>query len=531
MPTAVNQIEPDGEIVIDFDPEQVPFEDQEKIIRDGLNARGWTVVFQQEDKQTKRRQFEMSKGSKSLTVITYIFSNLSWSSGERAQDEKRIQLSRPYDEHAQDFMRDKASDPRCSLMGIYRRNGLLVMCAWDPAAYEGHAKPTSCYVRTAGMASAARTGFGQSVDSKKRLVCCFTPDMLAYYLENMASLHDEIVITDELILPAPEIEGEVYTDLGDVPSNPLPEDLARNRIFYGAPGTGKSHNLNEELNLFFPDDLLFQRTTFYPEYTSGTFMGSFRPTPIYRTADGDFVEADKTSSAGNFEPLIDYRFVPGPFLQLLSRALSDPDHNYCLVIEEINRANASAVFADAFQMLDRDDDGRGKYSVTLSPEASDYLASKGHHGPVSIPANMFIWATMNSADQGVMPMDSAFKRRWTMEYVGLDDGEDVAAEWELTVNFLEGPVKWNAFRKAINGHLAKEGITEDRLLGPFFMTKKDLARPKAFENKLLQYLRDDVVKSAPRKLFSGGSTTFGTLVKSYRDGENIFVEAIDFGEG
>ena len=530
MPTAVNQIEPDGDIVIDFDPEQVPFEDQEQIIRDGLNARGWAITFQEGDKETKRRQFEITKGAISLTVITYIFSNLSWSSGGRAHDEKRIQLSRPYDEHAQDFLREKAGGPRCSLMGIYRRNGLIVICAWDPAAYEDHAKPTSCYVRTEGMASAARTGFGQSVDSKKRLVCCFTPDMVAYYFENMASLHDKIVITDDLILPAPENEDDIDTDLSNVPQNLLPDSIARNRIFYGAPGTGKSHNLNEELNQLFPDESLFLRTTFYPEYTSGTFMGSFRPTPIYRTATEDFLEADKTGSAGKFEPLIDYRFVPGPFLRLLSRALSDPDHNYCLVIEEINRANASSVFADAFQMLDRDNDGGGKYSVTLSPEASDYLASTGHQGPVRIPANMFIWATMNSADQGVMPMDAAFKRRWTMEYVGLDDGEGAVAGWDISLRFRNDPIKWNAFRKAINGHLAKEGITEDRLLGPFFMTEKDLANPTAFENKLLQYLRDDVVRSAPRKLFSGESTTFGTLVKSYRDGENIFVDAIDFGE-
>ena len=118
-----------------------------------------------------------------------------------------------------------------------------------------------------------------------------------------------------------------------------------------------------------------------------------------------------------------------------------------------------------------------------------------------------------------------------MEYVGLDDGETVVEDWELELAFLQTPIKWNAFRQAINTHLAAQSITEDRLLGPFFMTAKDLGRPKAFEDKLLQYLRDDVVKNAPGKLFSGGATTFGALVKRYRNGENIFVPEIDLGAG
>ena len=126
-------------------------------------------------------------------------------------------------------------------------------------------------------------------------------------------------------------------------------------------------------------------------------------------------------------------------------------------------------------------------------------------------------------------MDSAFKRRWSMEYVGLNDGEDVVKDWELDLLFLDQPIKWNAFRGAINAHLARQGIAEDRLLGPFFMTKKDLARPKAFENKLLQYLRDDVVRNAPGKLFAGGSATFGALVQAYRQKANIFVPEIVLG--
>lgn len=532
VPTQVTQIEMNGDTVTDFDPDQVPFHDQEQIIRDGLQQRGWSVNFLQGDQTSKRRLFKISKGGTSFSVVTYIFSNLAWSSGKRSHEEKRIQLTRPYSEHAADFALEMDQDPRCALMGIYRRNGLILFCAWDPAAYAGHSNPSSCYVKTPAMASAARSGFGQGIDTKKRLVCCFTPDLLAYYLENMAFLHENVVASDDLILPAPESEEIPPLDEKlTLAINPVDQDLPHNRIFYGAPGTGKSHNLDLDLKANFPDEALFERTTFYPDYTSGTFMGSYRPTPVYKDSSGSFLEADRKSTAPSLEPMIDYRFVPGPFLRLLAKALNNPEHNFCLVIEEINRANASAVFADAFQMLDRDDDGNGKFTVTLAPEARDFLSSIGHTGPVRIPANMFVWATMNSADQGVMMLDSAFKRRWSMEYVGLDDGETVVEDWELELAFLQTPIKWNAFRQAINTHLAAQSITEDRLLGPFFMTAKDLGRPKAFEDKLLQYLRDDVVKNAPGKLFSGGATTFGALVKRYRNGENIFVPEIDLGAG
>ena len=528
MPNQVTQIEKDGTQVTDFDPDQVPFEAQEDIIQTGLQDRGWAVNFVQQDKTTRRRLLKIEKGGKTLHVITYIFSNLSWSSGGRSVDEKRIQLSRPFSEHAADFALDKAADPRCALMGIYNRNGLTLFCAWDASAYANHSSPSSCYVKADAMSAAARNGIGQSTDSKGRLVCCFTPDMLAYYFENMSFLHERIMSHDDLTMPELEQTSVSLLDF-DAPVNPIMDDLPHNRIFYGAPGTGKSHNLNLDLEMHFPDDSLFERTTFYPDSTSGTFIGSYRPTPIYRTAEGTFLEADRKSAAASLEPIIDYRFVPGPFLRLLAKAMANPDHNFCLVIEEINRANASAVFADAFQMLDRDDEGTGKFTVTLSPEAMDYLASKNFGGPVRIPSNLYIWATMNSADQGVLPLDSAFKRRWSMEYVGLNDGEDVVKDWELDLLFLDQPIKWNAFRGAINAHLARQGIAEDRLLGPFFMTKKDLARPKAFENKLLQYLRDDVVRNAPGKLFAGGSATFGALVQAYRQKANIFVPEIVLG--
>lgn len=529
MATQVTQIKENGSLETDYDPAQVSFEEQEQIIKAGIQARGWSVAFLQSDKTSKRRLLKLEKGGVSFTVVTYIFSNLAWSSGGRSHDEKRIQLSRPFDEHASDFQLGKDADPRCALMGIYRRNGLTLICAWDTAAYVGHSSPSSCYVRTEAMAAAARSGFGQSIDGKKRLVCCFTPDLMPYYFENMDFLHEHIVSSQNITSPQSD-EDELLRDKFDIPTNLIDDDLPHNRIFYGAPGTGKSHNLKADLEQYFPHKSLYERTTFFPDYTSGMFMGAYRPTPIYRAADGEFFEADQKRAAPNLEPIIDYRHVPGPFLRLLAKALRQPQHNFCLVIEEINRANASAVFADAFQMLDRDENGTGKYTVTLPSEAQDYLVTHGHSGPVAIPSNMYVWATMNSADQGVFPLDSAFKRRWSMEYLGLDEGEEFIKDWEMRLSFLPNPIKWNTFRKAINSHLARQGIAEDRLLGPFFVTKKDLTKSKAFEDKIIQYLRDDVMRTAPSKLFGGEAKSFGGLISAYRRGENIFVQDVDFGE-
>src|SRR5690606_35724966 len=117
-----------------------------------------------------------------------------------------------------------------------------------------------------------------------------------------------------------------------------------------------------------------------------------------------------------------------------------PDNNFVLVIEELNRANAPAVFGDVFQLLDRDEAGVGKFSVMLSTEAQDYLASHGLPQSVRLPGNFYIWATMNSADQGVMPLDAAFKRRWTFEYVALNASEAVTADWKIHLEFLGGKV-------------------------------------------------------------------------------------------
>ena len=158
---------------------------------------------------------------------------------------------------------------------------------------------------------------------------------------------------------------------------------------------------------------------------------------------------------------ISYQYVPGPFMRIYATAKQNPSQNFLLIIEEINRANVAAVFGDIFQLLDRKSNGESEYPVAASEDIKKYLAKNGIYEDVlSIPSNMYIWATMNSADQGVFPMDTAFKRRWEFEYIGIDEKEEGVKEFEIPINSNQ-KINWNELRKAINDKLIELSVNED----------------------------------------------------------------------
>lgn len=274
------------------------------------------------------------------------------------------------------------------------------------------------------------------------------------------------------------------------------EKFDRNKIFFGAPGTGKSFQLNRERKELIFNENDYERVTFHPDYSYAQFVGSYRPVP-------DVDEEGKKT--------ISYEYVPGPFMRILSKAIENTRSSYrrpfLLVIEEINRANMAAVFGDVFQLLDRDKDNSSQYSINLSEEMKDYFKKIRYDlDTIKIPSNMFIWATMNSADQGVFPMDTAFKRRWNFEYIDIDNEQGEIEDISFNVNGKE--INWNNLRKSINNFLLKNNINEDKLLGPFFVSniqefKKDSSKDfkETFKSKVLMYLYEDAAKSIKYTVF------------------------------
>lgn len=396
----------------------------------------------------------------------------------------------------------------------------------------------------------------------------------------------------------------------DIPSTP------RQRIFFGAPGTGKSYSLNEEAkSLVSNKSNHIERVTFHPDYTYANFVGSYKPImkqsdiacldddskkvlsvlnnrtittqekydalyESFKSTDGltrlpiilglyfddsfETKKEDGTKASNNnsvernhgrairkyvqllseesYKEKIAYEYVPGPFIRLLVKALQNPEAPYVLIVEEINRANVAAVFGDVFQLLDRNNDGESEYSITTTADMRAYLQRElGKDKDVTtikIPSNLFIWATMNSADQGVYPMDTAFKRRWTFSYYGLDDEENNLSAAAIKPRFELGKsnklISWNSLRKAINDELSIDtyNINEDKLMGPFFLKEEALkdntSFNEAFKNKVLMYLFDDVVKQKRRSFFNcENSNRYSSICNAFdREGIKIFPDGV-----
>lgn len=396
----------------------------------------------------------------------------------------------------------------------------------------------------------------------------------------------------------------------DIPST------SRQRIFFGAPGTGKSYSLNEEAkSLVSNRNEHIERVTFHPDYTYANFVGSYKPVmkqsdiecldddsktvlsvlnnrtittqekydelyERFKGTDGltrlpiilglyfddsfETKKEDGTKASGNnsvernhgrairkyvqllseesYKERIAYEYVPGPFIRLLVKALQNPTDPYVLIVEEINRANVAAVFGDVFQLLDRNNDGESEYSITTTADMRAYLQRElGKDKDVTtikIPSNLFIWATMNSADQGVYPMDTAFKRRWTFSYYGLDDEENNLSAAAIKPRFELGKsnklISWNSLRKAINDELSTDtyNINEDKLMGPFFLKEEALKDNtsfiEAFKNKVLMYLFDDVVKQKRRSFFNcENSNRYSSICNAFdREGIKIFPDGV-----
>lgn len=301
----------------------------------------------------------------------------------------------------------------------------------------------------------------------------------------------------------------------------LPSNLTLQQIYYGAPGTGKSKTIKD---LTFGESVI--RTTFHPDSDYASFVGTYKPITEevdLRDCYGKKVIDDDTKEVVK-EERIAYQFIPQAFLEAYVKAwkkLGSSKKQY-LIIEEINRGNCAQIFGDLFQLLDRNEYGFSDYPIVADKDMQKYLEKEfagweitnkdeinqlyGEANMVNLimkgerlvlPSNLYIWATMNTSDQSLFPIDSAFKRRWDWKYVPIREGRDKETNAPLNwyINTGDKQYKWWSFISKVNELIGSLTNSEDKKLGYFFCKAKDgEIDADLFVSKVIFYLWNDVFK-------------------------------------
>ena len=350
--------------------------------------------------------------------------------------------------------------------------------------------------------------------------------------------------------------------------DPSPLDLPHNLLVHGAPCTGKSHFLNKAAtDLATAGQAIYRRVTFYEDYSYGQFVGEYMPVPQEDCTETVALEYAGTPVSGTVSgEHITYRFSPGPLAELLADCyaakLNKSPMKYILIIEELNRANAASVFGDIFQLLDREK-GTSIYEITAKSEFAHYLHSAVSHkltddtidlpedafSKIKLPDNLYIWTTLNSADQGVFPLDSAFKRRWSCIYrdvVEVDPSNARRPHICLPVfdssakSYVATTFDWNTFRDSINTEILNEGFAEDHCIGYWFFSETEMNDIEKYTkasvemrnetgthelstmqnplvDKLFAYLLQDVFRNTPSSFFAENIHTLSQLRQALKN--------------
>lgn len=301
----------------------------------------------------------------------------------------------------------------------------------------------------------------------------------------------------------------------------LPSNLTLQQIYYGAPGTGKSKTIKD---LTFGESVI--RTTFHPDSDYASFAGTYKPITeevTLRDCYGKKVIDEETNEVVK-EERIAYKFIPQAFLEAYVEAWKKLGSNkkQYLIIEEINRGNCAQIFGDLFQLLDRNEYGFSDYPIVADKDMQKYLEKEfegweitnkdeinqlyGEANMVNLimkgerlvlPSNLYIWATMNTSDQSLFPIDSAFKRRWDWKYVPIREGRDKETNAPLNwyINTGDKQYKWWSFISKVNELIGSLTNSEDKKLGYFFCKAKDgEIDADLFVSKVIFYLWNDVFK-------------------------------------
>lgn len=334
------------------------------------------------------------------------------------------------------------------------------------------------------------------------------------------------IITERLKALAPQLSTNIDSKKILLLENKQKDPLQV--IFYGAPGTGKSYSIGSLIKRSYPgyteydDNPYVFRTTIYRDYSYFDFVGNIMP----------------VTKAGK----VSYEFLPGIFTTALCTALRTQDRNLdvYLILEEMSRGDIASIFGDVFQLLDRNDDGKSMYAIN-NKSIYDYLISNGvikAGHKIIIPSNLHIIGTVNTSDQNVNVIDTAFKRRFDFKYVGVDpikvEGESDKYINDFDIDFTGTDTykyKWVKLYQAINHVIINDlGLTEDKQLGPFFLKNKkdDKLNREQVADKLLHYLWHDVERVSYKNgsLFANGIKSFGQLYSEFKNEKNIFSESV-----
>lgn len=366
---------------------------------------------------------------------------------------------------------------------------------------------------------------GETSYSKDEFIAYIKSDMLKEALERESSLNVDRTSNETTSKSEATITAEPYEQV----------------IYYGVPGSGKSYKIDNEKTKG-AADCQKQKVVFHPDYTNSDFIGQIIP------------KMKEVEEEGKKKSIIEYSFKPGPFTTILRRALRDKDHQYYLLIEEINRGNAAAIFGDLFQLLDRSDDGWScspvnnddiNYYVTSEYEFWDEKYTDSHpydvlkvnhqagkvfsrNAGLQLPPNLSIYATMNTNDQNVFTLDNAFNRRFKPEYISnKENPKEEAHRKQFNLIIKDTGIRWGAFRNEINKRIIESGLAnaEDKQLGLFFIKAekgKTEITQKEFADKVLKYLWHDVFKRDKEIFNTKEITKFEDLIDKFKD-TNSFI--------
>ncbi|MBY0755861.1 AAA family ATPase [Clostridium sardiniense] len=419
---------------------------------------------------------------------------LTFGGRENLSYEQRVQIKGVSNNYAYNKL---IEGEKAILLGLIFDSNIndFIICAWK-LKYSTASNTLSKQIKNETIRKATIEGFAQQRKGNNELACAFRKEFLHFYIQNSEWIHDGNI--NELNEHISQYNLGEYTSYNNGINEKNRIKGGENILLYGVPGSGKSHTIK---NNYCNERDKIERIVFHPDYTYSDFVGQILP-------------------CLNEDGMIKYNFNPGPFTRLLEKAENNGSNEYYLIIEEINRGNAPAIFGEVFQLLDRDEDGKSVYGISNADIAKVVYNDENHL--VELPSNMNILATMNTSDQNVFTLDTAFQRRWSMRIIE----NNVKLVKYANKKILDTNVSWLQFNEIINSLILETNYrmssAEDKRLGAYFVRENDLTydskeidenatdnerivairQNSKFPEKILKYLWDDAFRFSREIIFN-----------------------------